>query len=229
MNAVTEKNEKMITAKAASARFDYSPDYITRLAREGKIIAEQIGRQWHVDIDSLKLFTLQVEADKRARQEELRAERKQELAKTQKQIVITKQETALATVRPMALALTAVAALCLMVMGSVSFVAYEEKVDAQAMLFGADDVASRLFDTLFAPWKKTSTSEAEVQSGVVLLPTSTPAERLEEVRDSFSDEVRVELDGSDTGVVTPVFKESEGESYRFLLVPVAESNTKNDI
>lgn len=48
------------------------------------------------------------------------------------------------------------------------------------------------------------------------------ATTIESVQDSFSDEVHVSVDpeNQNTGVITPVFKDGEGEEYRFLMVPV---------
>lgn len=37
-------------------KVSYSRDYITRLAREGKILATHVGRQWFVDLDSLNNY-----------------------------------------------------------------------------------------------------------------------------------------------------------------------------
>ena len=73
-----QKLENFIPAKVAADRVGYSSDYVSRLAREGKVTAKKIGRGWLVDIDSVKLFTLEVEAEKRKRQSELREKRRHE-------------------------------------------------------------------------------------------------------------------------------------------------------
>ncbi len=46
-----------------------------------------------------------------------------------------------------------------------------------------------------------------------------------EITDSFSDEVEVSIDPEhpDTGVITPIFRDRNGESYRFLMMPVRPS------
>ena len=49
---------------------------------------------------------------------------------------------------------------------------------------------------------------------------------VEEIRASFSDETEVTFDGPDTGMIRPVFRDRDSdESYRFLLVPVAEGES----
>lgn len=49
--------------------------------------------------------------------------------------------------------------------------------------------------------------------------------KVEEIKDAFSDEVSVSLDPHDpnTGVIVPHFKNGDGEAYRFIMVPVDES------
>ena len=71
-----------VSARTAAKRVGYSADYVGRLAREGKVVAKKAGRQWLVELDSVKLFTLEVEAEKRRRQNELKLERQQELVLT---------------------------------------------------------------------------------------------------------------------------------------------------
>lgn len=67
-----------ITAREGAVLVGYSADYVARLAREGKIVGRREGKQWLVDRDSLKLFTLRAEAEKRERNAALREERRQE-------------------------------------------------------------------------------------------------------------------------------------------------------
>lgn len=57
MNSTIEINgKKLLTIKEVSSKISYSRDYITRLARDRKIVATQIGRIWYVDIDSVKNY-----------------------------------------------------------------------------------------------------------------------------------------------------------------------------
>jgi len=57
--------------------------------------------------------------------------------------------------------------------------------------------------------------------GIIVFPSDVATATIEQVQDSFSDEVTVDLDaGGVTGTVTPQFKEGPGEQYRFVLVPV---------
>jgi len=64
--------------REASTEVSYSRDYVTRLARENKIVASLIGRQWFVDIESLKNYESQSLAEAEIRKAQLSEERKNE-------------------------------------------------------------------------------------------------------------------------------------------------------
>ncbi len=83
----------LVSIKEATVVVPYSKDYISRLAREGEIVASQIGRQWFVDLDSLVTFSKSAELQDEARKQELRAERKSEL-KTKEAIDVLENLTA---------------------------------------------------------------------------------------------------------------------------------------
>lgn len=67
-----------ISAVDAAKQFGYTNDYITRLAREKKIIAKRVGREWHVSPDSIRDFVAASASAKRAYAEKLREERRKE-------------------------------------------------------------------------------------------------------------------------------------------------------
>ncbi len=77
--AVQINGVTLVPIKEAASSVSYSRDYVARLAREGKIVASQIGRQWFVDLASLQNFSAAADALEEARKNELRAERKREL------------------------------------------------------------------------------------------------------------------------------------------------------
>lgn len=80
MSTAVEMNGlSLIPIRDAAVRVSYSRDYVARLAREGKIVASQIGRQWFVDPVSLEKFSAEASALEEVRRQELRAERKREL------------------------------------------------------------------------------------------------------------------------------------------------------
>jgi hypothetical protein len=71
-------SNNLLPIREAAKRVSYTTDYVGRLAREGKILAKREGRVWLVDLDSLKLFSLQAKADAIRKHEELKVTRKLE-------------------------------------------------------------------------------------------------------------------------------------------------------
>lgn len=69
----------MDNIRDASEHTGYSRDYITKLAREQKILAAQIGRQWYVDVKSLQSYANGMALEQKVRQQQLSDERKREL------------------------------------------------------------------------------------------------------------------------------------------------------
>ncbi len=70
--------KKMLSIKYASEHTGYSRDYVTKLAREQKIIAAQIGRNWFVDLQSLQHYAGIMATEQKFRQQQLSEERKRE-------------------------------------------------------------------------------------------------------------------------------------------------------
>lgn len=80
MNRKITINEKELKPSATLAReFGYSIDYISKLAREGKVEATKVGRQWFVEMTSLKNFVDNISKKKEINRIRLRAQRKIEL------------------------------------------------------------------------------------------------------------------------------------------------------
>jgi len=76
---------------------------------------------------------------------------------------------------------------------------------------------------LFKPIKVSEVSEIvkETKEGLVVVPSSDKdAEMKEKIKQSFSDEVKVEMTDKTSGYITPIFKTGEGEKYLYLLVPI---------
>ena len=48
---------KLLSTTQAAAEFGFSPAYVARLAQEGKVKAQKIGRDWLIDRDAMLLYT----------------------------------------------------------------------------------------------------------------------------------------------------------------------------
>jgi len=63
------------------------------------------------------------------------------------------------------------------------------------------------------------------KKGVVVVPADPNIENdvaMREIKNSFSDEVDIKFEDPESGVITPVFKERDGDDYLFVLVPLDE-------
>ena len=97
MSTTLEINgRELYPIKEAAALVSYSRDYITRLAREQKVVATHLGRKWYVDIDSLKSYaesaSLEQELRKQRLSEERKLEQKTKVAVRQKNEIRARQE-----------------------------------------------------------------------------------------------------------------------------------------
>ncbi len=72
-------DRRLVPLKDVGSLVPYSKDYVARLARDGKIAAAQINRQWYIDPESLKNFFDHAQLEIKARAEYLRSLRREEL------------------------------------------------------------------------------------------------------------------------------------------------------
>lgn len=73
-----------VSVKDAAKLVSYSRDYLSKLAREGKVNATQVGRQWFVEIDSVKKFIENKDLEQEVYRRRLSEERKQEIEAREK-------------------------------------------------------------------------------------------------------------------------------------------------
>lgn len=64
-----------LSTREAAKLVSMSHDYVSRLARERRVVGVQIGRKWYVDPVSLKNFKRCLDLEKESRRQQLRAER----------------------------------------------------------------------------------------------------------------------------------------------------------
>ena len=74
-NEISIDGVRYVSASQAAADFGFVRDYVTRLARTGKIRGRQLGRNWYVDRDALKRFSASQEHLREVRRYQLRRER----------------------------------------------------------------------------------------------------------------------------------------------------------
>ncbi len=232
-------NPHHISSVDAGRQFGYTNDYVSRLAREKKVLASRVGRQWYVDVESLQSFIKKTEEAKKENSERLREERKKE------RVLLadggTVELLTLAPSRAATLAKTGAVLCASVMMGGLIFVGAENisagKSWSAAVFPALRQIALRVYGLGENPESLRAQSSGAAaymgastvaekkapQEGIVVLPNEEGIGAMSdsEIRDSFSDEVGITRDeDNQSGIITPVFKDREAEGYRFLLVPV---------
>lgn len=252
---VTINGKKFEPSASLAREFGYSMDYVSRLAREGKIEATRVGRQWFVEALSLKQFVNEISKQKQINREQLREQRKQELNIHESQ----KISSAVSEVSPQKAASS--------MLIDVSQKNIRNRIDTMATIVGSGLVmiAGLLFSAIINPGdfyqtfahfedqyftgfipslknsdvtagalgsltKNSESAPAPVaqdnsihSTGIVVFDEYTTDVELERIQNSFSDEVEVGFESGNTGVITPVFSNSKGDEYQFLMVPVTDN------
>ncbi len=236
-----------ISAVEAGRQFGYTNDYISRLAREKKVMGMRVGRQWYVDARSLETFIARSEDAKKEYSLRLREERKKERVTVAKVATQKTEFVPLQGSRAQALAKAGMVMCVSVVLGGLIFSAShtftkEDMQNANILtalrefalrLYGlgaappryAPEITSRAMDVSVATPAPALAAEATNDSrAMVVLPSgdTTPNADIER---AFSDQVQVERDrDGKSGIITPIFKHSTSSPYRFLLVPLKISD-----
>lgn len=236
-DSLTISGKAYIPAAKAGKRFGYTSEYILMLAREGKIEGQKVGHRWYVEPASIETFFKNKNEVKRSRSEMIRKVRKAELA--QHQALRRKKHHHSALIETLAIVVIGLAIGATGYLGtSVAQPAAVAKTDAsffERLAVALYNFVSPQSDTEshteVAPVvpKRTGEEALSVTVGtttttsIIIAPDEVfTATSIESVRDSLSDDVTVTPDGErdGTGIITPHFKDGNGEEYRYLLVPI---------
>lgn len=247
MSDILEIDGKTLhSVKAAAQQFSYSRDYVTRLAREQKIAATNIGRRWFVDIDSLRSYVEQSFFEQTVRKKRLSQERKQELEiRSEKEHRHTLSLKKSKSFEARAVAVTALALVVGLSAGYIGYVAVNSlpgtapqvartydtqpsvKLAAQSQVQLISESGAVADDVLVSNFSEKSSfnlqSLGDVEAGILLLPAGAATATMELM---FSDPVLVSesADGSTMVVRVDSNGKSVGSNIPFVVVPVEQEN-----
>ena len=222
--------------------FGYTPDYVSRLAREGKIVATNVNRKWFINQESFKEFVRNAEVGKEERSDELKKQRKAE------QLLHSLHATHAApqdrSQSHIALAQSMAVLMCGAFVGLLGWSVTGEDITVADLSGGFENTYTQIADAIrptqnpfssFANWsgvaavQESFTEEGFLQEDVThaVVPDNPPtaphnddAAKQYDSR-NFSDEIDVRFVDDGTGVVRPIFKsEKDGQEYQVLLAPV---------
>lgn len=237
MSALEIDGRYLSPIKEAAVVTTYSRDYITRLAREGKIVASYIGRQWFVDVESLRGYAASVALEQEIRKRQLSEERKRqrqlrEVTESQRTLHLKKADSLHTR--------SLIAASLVLSFGLISgFVTYQLMSASFAVKTGVQtaQVVKQVMPeanmmpaqtgAAVIPSNDTSKKSASVEQrglggvseGVLLLPETGV---VEDVSALFSDNVEVRQAADGSRVVVPVDASGNqiGNEVPFVVVPV---------
>ena len=238
--AVEINGKKLLPIKQAVSKVSYSRDYVTRLAREGKIVAINVGRQWFVDMASLESYSQASEAELEIRKKRLSEERRQEKnlheALEKKKVQKNRKEkylhikTVVAAMFVLACGLASGFSVYNLSTEEAAVASFEEPnpvfIDGKSNLASASKTqeSEEVTPELFAePSFSVEKISEDISEGVLLLPEAALSAS---VTDMFSDEVQVLTNGEGVQVVVRVDENGQpiGNVIPFVKVPVKYSD-----
>jgi hypothetical protein len=237
----------MESVSLASERFGYSRDYITKLARDKKILATQIGRQWFVDFASLETYTQKSALEQKVRQQELSTTRKVEreiILQNQKNVSLAspyqtrllRQKSALAMMFILGVAATytlihfsSMTSPLGMQVASSPLIPEFKNADEVYDVAVLNNVATIDQAPLAVDFSKESVRFSSLENfdnGILLLPYSAGTTTSTKPQDLFSDDVKILTDEAGQTYVARVNKQNQVVAeIPFVLVPVNSNQT----
>lgn len=232
--ATLQKSDtEIISVKVAATLVPYSRDYIARIAREGKIVAVQIDRQWFVERTALINFYEQALIEESVRKQHLSLKRKLELQikeRHQDRLQILAEKRMTGSVQ--AALLTAfilfggISTACLF-LGNFSSSSIASVISSQTQTLPAIDIQAQPFilvDYLDAPADVLETTKPlSLDGGIVLLPSNT-TKMNNEIADFFSDDVEINMTSTSSGMISTEQNGIKTE-LPFVRIPNASQST----
>ncbi len=226
-------NRTLVPLKVAASSVSYSRDYVARLAREGKIAAAQVNRQWYIDPVSLQNFCEHAQLEVLARSEYVRELRRNELeSKDRWESFENNKKQRQEKTFTVSVYRTLVFVVCGLCAGFLVHVALpltqSASLPAQlGFLFDINrsDVEEKPQTPAAAFWENIGNvyinDEAiTIDNGIVLLPSGTTSEA--SVEELFSDPVSIINTSSSTGVIS-IDEKGVTTTMPFVRIPKAAS------
>ncbi len=243
MSVLIVDGKEFVPASNAGKHFGYTKDYLLLLIKGGKIEGKKVGNKWYVFMPTAEQYFKTALKDRDAQRKVMSAVRKEEL----KQHTKTRNKTH----HHRALLETLVIVVIGLSLGTTGYLGSTVQVTAVHesrgegyhflerfaialyTLVSQEEVDSEFRENRLL--HDSSTSVGSVIQGtattsedsLIVAPTDIfTSDSIQSIKEAFSDPVDVVIDSenSDTGIITPDFRDSESESYRFLMVPVTSAH-----
>ena len=205
--------------------FGYTSDYVSRLAREKKVIAACIDRKWFIEKASLETFVQLSNNEKNNRRLELKKQRKVEqmMYATQKKNKIAKKRS----YTHVALAQSVAVLMCGVFVGMLGFIVSGSNMDMSMLTEGMKSTRVQIATAVlprtdvfgnFSPWTALATVFESIQQNSDVadqLKTGAQEQKIDNPFAEFSDEIDIIFEDENGTVLRPVFRDGTyGPSYR---------------
>ncbi len=214
-------NRKLVPLKDVTKIVPYSKDYVARLARDGRVAAAQINRQWYIDAESLKNFFEHAQLEVQARTAYTRALRKEELDLHAWWTAFTKTQQERQATRPQRVMGKTIVILILgMLVGLfvTSATPVYTNTSLASMVLGSQSAAVSEFQTN-NEWYQTGVIVEDESfknpHGILLTPESTVGNEINP-ETLFSDPVTVEMTSPTAGVI---YSSTTSSTVPFVKIP----------
>lgn len=242
-----------VPAVEAGRHFGYTKIYILNLVKQGDIVGKKIGQKWYVNLASGERYFTNAHARRREQLETMRREGQARVRKYEHTRASHHKRTAVLhtlLILIIGLSIGATGYLGTVSIERASATESNTNIFEQlarslyAFISGnrepvaigttSVDVTDTVLGGMAINDREagvTTTSGPRARAlgqseGVIIAPESAlTAESINALRDSFADSVTITIDPNipDTGTIVPHFKSSDGEAYRFLMVPVIQN------
>jgi len=134
-------NKTYLPSVVLAKEFNYTSDYISKLARDEKVLGTRVGRQWFVEPESLRTFILQLEVEKRIIKEDLSIERKRERAEKSRE-----HKQGLYVIEPAVVVggKSVAVVLCGFILGCLMLFGYMQELRPADLVFGSTFIGQQL-------------------------------------------------------------------------------------
>lgn len=245
MENETKNKSDYISLKEATKYCNYSQDYLSLRARQGKLKAVKIGRNWVTKKEWVEQYLKEFNSNYSRREEELLTHLKRKQASLtliryhKRERVLDFGFLCLALI----LVFLSLSFFLLKIERGVSFQNYLSKETLKEMMvsFSSRDFQASLADTFidYGMWvkeeakslagfgKKKEITEkplaTKTKEGVVIVSSVSEREEIKnKIKKVFSDKVKIEPKDEISGMIIPVFKTKQQQKYLYILVPVRD-------
>ena len=232
----------LVPLKEAARKIAYSRDYLAKLARDKKITATHVGRQWFVDMHSLNAFLNETALEQEVRNLHLSEERRRELLAKKKLEKLTADMELAKSAASAKSFLVATMVLFLGLFTGVVLSSSDNVTTNLNYIFSANTFMAKVINDKAAPAvdqinKAEHTvfsdvneyplfvDEAEIrpmtgtENGIVLFTEGGQIKNKEQIQQLFSDEVQVQFSEPGQGIVIYTNEKNENSQMPFLIIP----------